>query len=99
MYDQAGTLAPDEYVSKSNLLGSLINGRITAETSMSAFGGGRYDGLPEAILFCKSPVPIAYLEIGFFDSPADTEILNSESEAIGRAIAEGVDDYFKSVAQ
>lgn len=99
LYDQAGTLPPVDYVEQSNLLGSLINGRITAETSMSAFGGGRYDGLPEAILFCKSPVPIAYLEIGFFDSTADMEILNSEAEAIGRAIAEGVDDYFKSVGQ
>lgn len=94
LYDQAGVLAPEEYAAESNLLGSLINDRITTETSMPPFAGGRYDGLPEAIFFCKSPIPIAYLEIGFFDSAADLEILNTESEAIGRAIAEGVNDYF-----
>ena len=94
LYDQAGVFAPEEYVTESNLLGSLINNRITTETSMPLFAGGRYDGLPEAIFFCKSPIPIGYLEIGFFDNSTDLEILNTESEAIGRAIAEGVNDYF-----
>ncbi len=96
LYDQAGINA-EKYVADSNLLGSLINSRITAQTGLGAFVGGRYDGLPEAILFCKSPVTIAYLEIGFYDDPADLEILNNNSEAVGRAIAEGIADYFAQI--
>lgn len=95
-YDQAGVLPPADYISKSNLLGSLINNRIVTETSMPPFSGGKYDGFPTTVLFCKSPVPIAYLEIGFFDNASDLEILNSEYDAIGKAIAYGIDDYFKS---
>ena len=99
LYDQAGTLSTLEYITESNLLGHLINTRIIEETSLSAFGSGRYGGLPEAILFCKSPIPLAYMEIGFFDSSADLSILNNESEAIGRAIAEGIDDYLKQISE
>ncbi len=93
-YDQGGVLSSGKYVEKSNLLGSMINKRIVSDTSLSAFGGGEYSGLPEAILFCKSPVPIAYLEIGFFDNDTDLNILSSESEQIGKAIADGINDYF-----
>ena len=88
-----------DYVSKSNALGSMINDSITQKTSMPAWAGGAYGGLPEAILFCKSPIPIAYLEIGFFDNQSDLNILETESEAIGKAIAEGVDEYFEAYGQ
>ncbi len=46
--------------------------------------------LPYLILFNKSPVPIVYLEIGFYDNTDDLEILNTYSDEIGRAIAEGI---------
>lgn len=95
-YDQAGTLTPEEYVSESNKLGSHINNRIVTETSMPAWSGGKYDGFPTTILFCKSPIPIAYLEIGFFDNESDLNILKTEYDSIGKAIAYGIDDYFKS---
>ncbi len=88
-----------DYVSKSNALGSMINDSITKKTSMPAWAGGAYGGLPEAILFCKSPIPIAYLEIGFFDNQSDLNILETESEAIGKAIAEGIDEYFGAYGQ
>lgn len=96
-YDQAGTLSSAEYVAESNRLGKLINDRIVTETSMPAFSGGEYDGFPTTILFCKSPIPLAYLEIGFLDNSSDLEILNSEYDAIGKAIANGIDDYFKPI--
>lgn len=95
-YDQAGTLPPQQYVQQSNRLGKLINDRIVTETSMPAFSDGEYDGFPTTILFCKSPVPIAYLEIGFFDNQSDLNILRTEYDSIGKAIANGIDDYFKS---
>ena len=47
------------------------------------------------ILFNKCPVPIAYMEIGFYDS-SDLSILQSSSDEIGKAIAEGVDEYLKN---
>lgn len=90
-YDQAG-ISPT-YVEDSNLLGSMINDRIVNETGMGAYTGGRYDGQPYLILFHKSPVPVGYMEIGFFDSSSDLAILESESDAIGRAIANGINDY------
>ena len=33
------------------------------------------------------------MEIGFFDS-SDLQIINSEYDSIGRAIAYGINDYF-----
>ncbi len=98
-YDQAGTLSAEEYVQKSNTLGSFINNRIVTETSMPAFSGGKYDGFPTTILFCKSPIPLAYLEIGFYDNSSDLNILETESDGIGKAIANGIDDYFKAKAE
>lgn len=92
VYDQAGISS--DYVSSGNRLGKAINDRITAETQLSAAGdGGRYDGYPTLILFCKSPITIAYLEIGFYDNAADLDILNNSSDKIGKAIAEGINDY------
>ena len=96
-YDQAGI--PADYVEKGNRLGKFINDRIVSETDLSPAAGGRYDGYPELILFFKSPVPIAYMEIGFYDNASDLAILKNSSDAIGMAIAEGVDDYFKTYNQ
>ena len=93
-YDHA--YSDPNYAEDGNRLGALINQRIASETSLSAFGGnGCYTGQPDLILFHKSPVPIGYMEIGFFDNSSDLSILRSESDAIGKAIAEGIDDYVK----
>lgn len=91
LYDQAGVSS--NYISSGNALGKCINDRIVANTDLSAASGGRYDGYPELVLFCKSPITIAYMEIGFFDNASDLAILKSSSDAIGKAIAEGVNDY------
>ena len=92
LYDQAGIR--DDYIAQGNLIGKCINDRIVAETSLSAAAGGVYNGYPELVLFCKSPVPIGYMEIGFFDNAEDLSILQTEYENIGQAIAKGIDDYF-----
>lgn len=94
LYDQAG-IAPD-YIEQGNALGKAINDRIVSDTSLSAAGGGRYDGYPTLVLFCKSQITIAYMEIGFFDNAADLSILRNESDAIGKAIANGINDYYNS---
>lgn len=90
-YDQAGI--PADYVDRGNTLGKMINDKIVAETELQASGGGRYDGYPELVLFCKSPVTIAYMEIGFYDNAGDLSILRSSSDAIGKAIADGINEY------
>ena len=92
LYDQAGI--NEDYIQQGNLIGKCINDRIVAETSLSAAAGGVYNGYPELVLFCKSPIPIGYMEIGFFDDPTDLNILQTEYEKIGQAIAKGIDDYF-----
>lgn len=92
LYDQAGI--SEDYIQQGNLIGKCINDRIVAETSLSAATGGVYNGYPELVLFCKSPIPIGYMEIGFFDDPTDLNILQTEYEKIGQAIAKGIDDYF-----
>lgn len=86
------------YAQKCNAAGKMINERIDIQTSLDKHGNGVIDGEEWLIAFCKSPVPVAYLEIGFFDDSSDLAILNSESEKIGLAIAEGIDDYIKSNA-
>lgn len=80
------------YVQDSNRLGEFINNRITAETSLAKYSGGAIEGLGYMILFNKCPVPTGYMEIGFFDS-SDLSVINSEYDAIGLAIAGGVQDY------
>ncbi len=90
-YDQGG-ISPT-YVEDGNSLGAYINNRIVTETSLSAYSDGCYPGQPYLILFHKSPIPVGYMEIGFFDNSSDLAILESESDAIGRAIAEGIDEY------
>ncbi|MCD8181557.1 MAG: N-acetylmuramoyl-L-alanine amidase [Firmicutes bacterium] len=84
---------PDNYISLSNSLGEIINSKVAAATGLSE---NAPINTPYLILFNKSPVPIAYMEIGFFDSTADLEILQSSSDAIGKAIAEGVDEYLQT---
>ena len=90
-YDQAGIKAT--YAEDGNMLGQYINNRIVYQTNLGYYGNGRYDGLPELVLFSKCPITIAYLEIGFFDNKSDLQILRNESERIGQAIAEGIDEY------
>lgn len=90
-YDQAWIT--DSYVDDSNALGKKINDKIINSTSLGIYGNGEITFEPELVAFCKSPIPCAYLEIGFFDNASDLEILNSESENIGKAIAEGVDEF------
>ncbi len=82
-----------DYAKKSNILGKLINDRIVFQTSLGSHGSGSIDGEPWLILFEKSPIVCAYLEIGFFDNESDLAVLNSEQDKIGLSIAEGVNDY------
>ena len=92
LYDQLNI--PSDYAVKSNALGKAINDRIVEQTSLGAFSGGCYEGSSELIAFCKSPVICAYLEIGFFDDENDLNILQTESDGIGKAIAEGIIEFF-----
>lgn len=91
-YDQSGI--PSGFSENGNALGKSINDRIISSTSLGAYSGGVINGLESLILFCKSPVLCGYLEIGFFDNSSDLAVLRSESDAIGKAIAEGINDYF-----
>lgn len=82
---------PSNFVSTSNNAGNIINSSIANNCSLSARGPIGGEGY--LILFNKCPVPIAYLEIGFYDNSSDLSILRSQSDAIGKGIAEGVDKY------
>ena len=98
LYDQAGIAS--DYIEQGNALGKAINDRIVSDTSLSSAGsGGRYDGYPTLVLFCKSQITIAYMEIGFFDNAGDLSILQNESDAIGKAIANGINDYYNSLKE
>ena len=93
-YDQPTTLGSSEaYVSASNTLGQYINTEIGNYTLLILNAPISYE--PELIAFCKSPVICGYMEIGFFDDPSDLEILNSSSDAIGQAIASGIDKFIR----
>ena len=65
-------------------------------TSLSLHGNGAIAWEPELIAFCKSPVPCGYLEVGFFDNSADLNILKTETDKIGEAIAKGVHQFCKT---
>ncbi len=93
-YDQKQI--PSDYIDASNNLGKAINDKIVSNTSLKASGSGSFDALATAILFCKSPVIVAYMEIGFYDNEKDLEILKNESDLIGKSIAEGIDAYFSN---
>lgn len=90
-YDQKGI--PSDYAKQGNELGKTMNDKIASMTGLS--NNGSIDSMPELIAFCKSPVVCAYLEIGFFDNGNDLDILQTEYDTIGKAIAEGIDDYFE----
>lgn len=94
LYDQKHI--PQNYIEESNNLGKSINDKIVANTSLIASNNGRYDNFPETILFCKSPVIVAYMEIGFYDNVDDLSILQNQSDIIGKSIAEGIDAYFNN---
>ena len=93
-YDQSGI--PQNYIDEGNRLGQYINDAICSETSMPMYGSGVYTGYPELVLFFKSPVPVGYMEIGFYDNESDLNILQTESDKIGKAIANGIDNYFNN---
>jgi N-acetylmuramoyl-L-alanine amidase len=82
------------YASEGNRLGRMINNEIVSNTDLSEYAGGSIDGEPYLILFQKAPMLCAYLEIGFFDNSSDLSILQSNSDAIGKAIADGINNYF-----
>ena len=86
---------PSDYISKSNSAGDIINKKVAAASGLkenSPIGGQGW-----LIAFNKNPCPTAYLEIGFFDNASDLEILNSKSDEIGKAIAEGVNGYLQGI--
>lgn len=83
----------EDYVSSSNNIGQIINDKVAVTTGLSNNSPISSSYL---ILFNKCPIPIAYMEIGFFDDSSDLAILNSSSDEIGNAIAQGVDEYFKN---
>ncbi len=84
-----------DFVSESNNAGKAINDRIVKDTSLDTYSEGVIDFEPDLIAFHKNTCPTAYLEIGFYDNSSDLSILNSESDKIGKAIADGIDDYFE----
>ena len=91
-YDQPTTLgSSDAYVDAGNTLGRYINDEIGNYTLLGMNAPITFE--PELIAFCKCPVVCGYMEIGFFDNPSDLEILNSSSDAIGHAIASGIDKF------
>lgn len=81
-----------DFIGKSNSMGNIINQKVASATGLSQ---NSPINTPYLILFNKCPVPIAYMEIGFYDS-SDLSILQSASDEIGKAIAEGVDEYLKN---
>lgn len=81
-----------DFIEKSNSMGNIINQKVASATGLSQ---NSPINTPYLILFNKCPVPIAYMEIGFYDS-SDLSILQSSSDEIGKAIAEGVDEYLQN---
>lgn len=73
-------------------MGNIINQKVAAVTGLSQ---NSPINTPYLILFNKCPVPIAYMEIGFYDS-SDLSILQSSGDEIGKAIAEGIDEFLKN---
>lgn len=84
----------DDYAVNSNKLGKTINDKIVSQTELSEYSNGRIDGEGYLILFQKTPMLCAYLEIGFFDDSSDLSVLQNNSDLIGKAIAEGIEEYF-----
>lgn len=80
-----------DFKESSNNAGRIINSKIAEATGLS--DRGAIEGMEYLILFNKCPVPIAYMEIGFFDNSSDLEILRTQSDSIGKAVAEGVNEF------
>ena len=93
-YDQKGIRST--YINDCNTLGAIVNEKIVSATSLKKCGNGSISGLGALIAFCKSPVTCGYMEIGFYDNSADLNILRNESDAIGKAIAEGIDEFVRN---
>jgi len=94
-YDQKGIRTT--YINDCNTLGSVINEKIISTTSLKKSGSGVIRGLGALIAFNKSPVTCGYLEIGYYDNANDLNILKNESDKIGKAIAEGIDEFVNGV--
>jgi len=82
----------ETYVSASNEMGDIINKKIATATDLAENPPIKS---PHLILFNKCPVPIAYLEIGFYDNASDLAIIENSHDTIGKAIAEGINEYLK----
>ncbi len=82
-----------DYISSSNEMGKTINDKVA---EYSGLKNASPINTPYLILFNKCPVPIAYMEIGFYDNSSDLETINEKSDEIGKAIAEGVDEYLSN---
>lgn len=82
-----------DYAEQSNCAGDIINKSIAEASGLSLNPPVKS---PYLILFNKLPVPIAYLEIGFYDDAEDKKILEMSSDKIGKAIADGAEEYIKS---
>lgn len=93
----AQRFADNDYVQKSNRAGEIINGKIAALTGLR--GNAPISGREELVLFNKCPVPIAYIEAGFYDDKVDLEIIKASHDDIGKAVAEGVDEFIKDNAK
>ena len=96
-YDQKWIPSAQAYADAGNRLGKLCNDAIVNNTSLSTIAGGVIGGEPQLIAFMKSPVTCGYLEIGFFDNSSDLNILRTESDALGKAIATGVDQFCNGI--
>ena len=77
-------------------MGQLINNQIVSDTQLSAFVDGRYEGFPNRGFVLQKSRTDSLFGNGFFDNASDLEVLTNDSETIGRAIAVGVDNYFKT---
>lgn len=88
---------PYDYIDASNMAGQIINEHIAANSGLKLNPPIGNEGY--LVLFNKCPVPIAYLEIGYYDNSSDLGILNSSSDEIGKAIAEGVRQYLSMYQQ
>ena len=82
---------PNDYINKSNQLGKTINDEIVSQTTLPAYNSGVINNEAYLILFHKSPVIVAYMEIGFYDNASDLNYLQNNYDKIGKAIADGVE--------
>ena len=82
-----------DFTERSNAMGSSLNAAAAAAAQLDE---NAPINSPHLILFNKCPVPIAYLEIGFYDNASDLALLRSSSDEIGRAIAAAAYEFLKN---